>query len=105
MIDFGFKISKSSTIDLDKANVSRFERLASIQEDVRTCMNCGSCTATCTATSFGNMSVRKVILMLQRGEDVKSMLPNCQLCGKCMMVCPRGINTRRLILEICKCYD
>ena len=104
MIDFGFKISKSSTIDLDKADTSFYEHLSITESDVRICMNCGSCSATCTASYFDSMSLRQVILKLQRGEDVKDMLAKCQLCGKCIMVCPRGINTRRLILEICKNY-
>lgn len=104
MIDFGFKISKSSTIDLDKVDTSFYEQLGTIEPDVRICMNCGSCSATCTASLFGSMSLRQVIIKLQRGEDVKEMLSKCQLCGKCIMICPRGINTRRLILEICKNY-
>ncbi len=104
MVDFGFKLSKSSTIDLDQTDTSFYEQLCSAESDARICINCGSCSATCTAASFGGMSLRQVILRLQRGEDVKSMLGNCQLCGKCIMVCPRGINTRRLILEICKNY-
>jgi Fe-S oxidoreductase len=33
------------------------------------------------------------------------MMSNCMLCGKCTMVCPRGINTRHLILSICRIYD
>ncbi len=105
MIDFGFKISKSSTIDLDKADTTQYEHLCEIEPDARLCMNCGSCTATCTAAKFGNMSFRQVIIKLQRGEDVGNMLSSCQLCGKCIMLCPRGINTRRLILEICRHYD
>ena len=105
MIDFGFKLSKSSTIDLDNADTTRYERLCLSEPDARICMNCGSCSATCTASSFGSMSLRQVILRLQRGEDVRNLLSNCQLCGKCVIVCPRGINTRHLILEICKNYD
>ena len=31
-------------------------------------------------------------------------LKGCQFCGKCTMVCPRGINTRHLILSILKIY-
>jgi Fe-S oxidoreductase len=52
------------------------------------------------------MSVRKVLLGLQRGrmQEVEKMLSNCMLCGKCTMVCPRGINTRRLILNVCRLY-
>ena len=33
------------------------------------------------------------------------MLRHCMLCGKCLLVCPRGINTRHLILSIGKVYQ
>ena len=54
--------------------------------------------------TFSGMSVRKVILNLQRGKDISAMMQNCMLCGKCSMVCPRGINTRHLILSLCRIY-
>ena len=68
-------------------------------------MACGSCTATCTAGPWSGMSVRKVIMGLERGRDIKAMLSGCMLCGKCTMVCPRGINTRHLILSLSRIYD
>jgi Fe-S oxidoreductase len=36
---------------------------------------------------------------------VLPQLKSCMLCGKCYIVCPRGINTRHLILSICKIYN
>ena len=78
-----------------------------MEPDALICMGCGSCTATCTAGPWSGMSVRKVLLAMQRGrmQEVEKMLSNCMLCGKCTMVCPRGINTRRLILNACRLYD
>ena len=57
-------------------------------------------------SGFSGMSIRKVILNLQRGREKEAvaMMRNCMLCGKCTMVCPRGINTRHLILSICRIY-
>lgn len=105
MTDFGFKLSRSATLDLDRADLTRYEKLCSLEPTARICMACGSCSATCTAAPFSGMSVRKVILGLQRGQDVRPMLDSCMLCGKCTMVCPRGINTRRLILTLSRIYD
>ena len=105
MTDSGFKLSKSSAIELDKVDTSLYERLCQAEPGARICMNCGSCGATCTAGPYSGMSLRKVILGLQRGQDVRSMLSGCMLCGKCSMVCPRGINTRHLILTLCRIYD
>lgn len=104
-MDFGFKISPSSTIDLDKVDLSLYDQLVRMEPDIRKCMACGSCSATCMASGYSGMSVRKVILNLQRGKDVTRMLSNCMLCGKCSMVCPRGINTRHLILSLCRIHD
>lgn len=104
MMEFGFSLSPSSAVDLDKVDTSRFDRLVEMEPQARICMGCGSCTATCTAGPFSGMSVRKVLLGLQRGRDreVERMLSACMLCGKCTMVCPRGINTRHLILSLCR---
>jgi len=104
MIDFGFHINPSSTIDLDKVDRSLYKRLASTDPDIRSCMACGSCSATCTAAPFSGMSFRKVILGLERGVDPGKMLSCCMLCGKCTMVCPRGINTRHALLSLCRIY-
>lgn len=105
MIDFGFSLSKSSSIKLDEVDLSLYRRLEEVEPGVRICMGCGSCSATCNASKWSGMSVRKVILDLQRGLDVKEMLSCCMLCGKCSMVCPRGINTRHLILSLCRLYE
>ena len=104
---FGFKISPSSAISLNKIDRSRFDKLCSIEPDAVRCMACGSCSATCPAAEFSGMSVRKVLHCLQRGKEEEAfrMMSNCMLCGKCTMVCPRGINTRHLILSICRIYD
>ena len=69
-------------------------------------MACGSCSATCTVSAINGMSVRKVLLDIQRGKEAEAarLLKGCMLCGKCTMVCPRGINTRHLILSLCRIY-
>lgn len=105
MMDFGFGLSKSSTVNLDKVDRTLMERVCAEEPGARSCMSCGSCSATCTAAPFSGMSLRKVILALERGQDVRGMMSACMLCGKCTMVCPRGINTRHLLLTISKLYD
>lgn len=105
MTDFGFRLSPSSAINLDNVDMTVYEKVAKLEPDIKICMACGSCSATCTAGPYSGMSLRKVILGLQRGTDVSKMLSCCMLCGKCTMVCPRGINTRHLILSICRIYE
>lgn len=107
MKGFGFRLSPSAAIDLDKVDRTLFDELCRIEPDALRCMACGSCSATCTASSLSGMSVRKVLLDLQRGrsEKVAEMISGCMLCGKCTMVCPRGINTRRVILTVSRLYN
>ena len=52
-------------------------------------------------------SLREAIEDIKNAKPEKAleMLRACQLCGKCSMVCPRGINTRHLILSITKVYS
>lgn len=103
-MDFGFKLSPSSSVNLDTVDRRRYDRLVQLCPDAATCIGCGSCSATCTASPWTGMSVRKVLLGLQRGRgaEVDQMLSGCMLCGKCTLVCPRGINTRQLILTLCR---
>lgn len=105
MTDFGFTLSRSSTLDLQKVDEGRFEQLCRLEKGAAICIGCGSCSATCPAGSLSGMSVRKILLAVRRGQDIHRMLQCCMLCGKCTMVCPRGINTRHLILSICSIYD
>ena len=104
---FGFRISPSSAINLDNVSRDRFSELCRIEPDALRCMACGSCSATCPAAEFSGMSVRKVLLYLQRDkeEEAFKIMNNCMLCRKCTMVCPRGINTRHLLLTICRIYE
>lgn len=104
MIDFGFTINKSGAINLDTIDCSLYNKLCEIEPTAKVCISCGSCSATCTAAPFTGMSMRKVLLSLQRGQDVRLMMSACMLCGKCTMVCPRGINTRNALLTIAKLY-
>lgn len=107
MVKFGFALSPSSRIDLDKTDREKFAKLVKMEPDILKCMACGSCTASCTAGKFVNTSLRSAILALQNGKDeiAMDMLKGCLLCGKCSMVCPRAINTRHLILAINKVYQ
>lgn len=107
MVNFGYGLLKSSRIDLDSADEAKFGSLVSAEPDVLKCIACGSCTAVCTAGRFRSTSLRSAIEELRNGrEDVAlDMLKSCQFCGKCAMVCPRGINTRHLILSIVKVYS
>jgi heterodisulfide reductase subunit C len=106
MIDFGYSLSPSSLIDLDNFDKKKFLKISKIEPDFIKCMACGSCASSCTAANFSKVNLRSVILLLQRGLDNEAvaLMEGCMLCGKCTLVCPRGINTRNLIRSILKIY-
>lgn len=107
MIDFGYTFNPSSRINLDNFDRVKFNKLVEIEPDVKTCMACGSCCASCSAGKYTPTSLRSAILALQNGLPEKALdyLKGCMLCGKCTIICPRGINTRHLIISITKIYS
>ena len=107
MATFGYTLTKSSRIDLNNRDIEKWNRLVTLEPDVLKCMACGCCTASCTAGKFARTSLRSAILSLQNGQEKQALefIQSCLLCGKCLMVCPRAINTRNLLLSISKIYS
>jgi heterodisulfide reductase subunit C len=101
---WGYAISKDRQIDYDKSDKRIFLSLLKAEPSVAWCMACGSCAGTCSVSQFNNFSFRNIILQLSRGENQIAVkeIPKCMLCGKCSLVCPRGINTRNALLNIHK---
>ncbi|HRS53180.1 MAG TPA: 4Fe-4S dicluster domain-containing protein [Bacteroidales bacterium] len=100
---FGYQIHNDRQINFDNNDLYIIKYVDSLEPTLKTCISCGTCTATCTATQFTNFNLRKLITMLRRGENnIKEEINKCMLCGKCSLVCPRGVNTRNVILAIKK---
>ena len=102
MIDFGYKLTPSSRIDLNRESSTLHTMLFTLTSDISTCIGCGSCVASCSAGIIKETSLRRAILLIDRGleEDALALINGCMLCGKCRIVCPRGINTRDIVLVI-----
>ncbi len=99
MEKFGFSILKGRRIDYDANDKSIAEYISAREPSFRTCIECGCCSATCTTGNFTPFSLRELQILLKRGENeiVKEKIDKCMLCGKCILVCPRGVNTRNVI--------
>jgi heterodisulfide reductase subunit C len=104
MIKFGFTINNDRQIEFDKNDHSISISILKKEPTLKLCIGCGTCTATCTAGNLTTYNFRRMITLLQRGEinDLKSQVSKCMLCGKCSLACPRGVNTRNIILQINK---
>jgi heterodisulfide reductase subunit C len=102
--EFGYHINRDRQIDFDRRDRKLTEYLFSLEPSIRTCFDCGTCTATCTAGQLTDFNIRRIQTLIRRGEFLRVMglCGKCLLCGKCQLICPRGVNLRNLILAINK---
>lgn len=102
--NFGYAVNRDRQIDFDANSRAIHALVAKAEPTVNLCISCGSCAATCSAGHFTDFSLRKVILLLRRGEtqNLDTEVQKCMLCGKCQLICPRNVNTRNLIIQISK---
>ncbi len=104
MNKFGYTKLSSSTVDLDKANFDVAKKMTEAEQSFTFCISCGCCAATCSAGNFTEYNLRKIQLMVKRGEiePLREVIARCMLCGKCQMICPKGVNTRHIVLQVNK---
>jgi heterodisulfide reductase subunit B len=104
MNKFGFNILETKTIDFEKFDARLLKYVLEHETSFMVCMSCGGCTATCSAGNLIDFNIRKISLLLRRGEteNLQKEINKCMLCGKCQLVCPRGINIRNVIMLIKK---
>lgn len=96
---FGFSISTGRQIDYDNNVREIADYIFKNEPSFRQCIECGGCSATCTTGNYTFFSLRELFILIKRGEtsDVSRKLKKCMLCGKCILVCPRGVNTRNVV--------
>lgn len=99
MVNFGFSLLKGRQIDYDHNGRSIAGYIYEREPSFRLCIECGCCSATCITGNFTRFSLRELNILIKRGEDeqVRLEIRKCMLCGKCILVCPRGVNTRNVI--------
>lgn len=101
---WGFSIAEARVINYDKTDKTMANTMAEEAPSSKLCIGCGGCTASCTAGNLTEFNIRKLQMLVKRGEtaEVHTQLQKCMLCGKCLLVCPRGVDTRRMILAMIK---
>ena len=104
MSNFGFAISQPRSIDVSDDIQGQLLRLEKRVPSFKRCINCGGCAATCSAGQFTSFNIRKIHNMYRWNEfeGLEEDLQKCMLCGKCTLVCPRGVNLRDLIINLRK---
>jgi len=96
---FGFTIHSDNQINLDERDFNLYHKIISGEAGFMSCISCGSCTASCTAAAYTDFNYRQLCHNIRRGQNdaVAKELSKCMFCGKCSLICPRGINTRKII--------
>ena len=104
MNPFGFDVIAPRSIDFDQFDGRLLNEVLEKEPSFKTCLSCGGCTATCNAGTLIDFNIRKMNLLIRRGEitGLAKEIDKCMLCGKCMLVCPRGINIRNVIMILKK---
>jgi heterodisulfide reductase subunit C len=99
MDKFGYSISKQRVIDFDRNKRLIADYILEHENSFSLCIECGGCTAGCTTGNFTSFSLRELHILIKRGENEKpcEKIKLCMLCGKCNLICPRGVNTRNVI--------
>lgn len=98
-IEWGYGINRPRAMDLDRNDMTPADEILAEMPGLAACISCGGCTATCTAGNLTSFNFRMVQNLVRRGEyaDAYREMNKCMLCGKCRLVCPRGINTRGVV--------
>jgi len=107
MVNFGYHISKTRTIDLDKTIDRNVRKMEELLPSFKRCVFCGACTSTCSAGSFTPFNIRQTHSLFRRGQynELSAALEKCMLCGKCTLVCPRGVNLRAMVIKMRKLLE
>lgn len=102
MTDFGYIVNAGKQIDYDKNDKKISLFIKKREPSFNICISCGTCTATCTANNITDYNFRKLIVLIKRGETefIQQEFEKCMLCGKCQIACPRGVNTRNILLNL-----
>ena len=75
--------------------------LRSAGVNVRKCMRCGKCTATCPAFDEMEYHPHQFVYMVEKGEIEKlaqsPSIHKCLSCFACVDRCPRGVEPAKLV--------
>jgi heterodisulfide reductase subunit D len=72
-----------------------------IAEKLRSCLQCGTCTASCPVARFTELSPREIVRLVLIGREDEVLRPDvlyfCSACYSCSVRCPMGIRLTDLV--------
>ena len=86
---------------MSHSNNATEQVLRSSGVDVRKCMRCGKCTATCPAFDEMEYHPHQFVYMVEKGQIEKlaqsPSIYKCLSCFACVDRCPRGVEPAKLV--------
>jgi heterodisulfide reductase subunit C len=77
--------------------------------EVRTCLQCGTCSAACPTAHLMDNSIRKLIKLSLEGRKDEALSSSsiwlCTSCLLCTVRCPRGIRPKVLVGALREIYE
>ena len=75
-----------------------------LREGLNACINCGTCTAVCPAAEFYRYDPRRIVDIVQSGDDekIEELLKGDTIwyCGECMSCLTRCPTPKRYVLRL-----
>ncbi len=72
-----------------------------VGEKVRSCLQCGTCTASCPVARYSDMGPRELVRLTLTGQAEEVLRPEvlyyCSACYSCSVRCPMGIRLTELV--------
>ena len=78
-------------------------------DEVKTCIQCGTCSASCPTAHLMNPSIRKLVKLCLEGRREEALhnetLWLCTSCLLCTVRCPRGIRPKMVVSALKELAD
>lgn len=96
--------------DKTKSGISFREEVIELAGvDVQTCIQCGTCSASCSTSHLMDNSIRKLVRMVLEGMKEEALNSDsvwlCTSCLLCTVRCPRGIKPKALVSALRQIYE
>lgn len=83
--------------------------LALAGQEVKTCIQCGTCSASCPTASLMDVPIRKLVKLVLEGEKKEALLSRsiwlCTSCLLCTVRCPRKIRPMAVVAALKSIYE
>jgi len=87
----------------------KIEVLRLAGDEVRTCIQCGTCSASCPTAHLMNPSIRRLVKLCLEGRKEEALhnetLWLCTSCLLCTVRCPRGIRPKMVVSALKELAD